>query len=247
MKKLALLLTLALPLAFASCGDEDDTVITLDQTSVNLDYGKTLKLKASEGGVTWGSSNEFVATVDNKGEITAKHIGSATITATKDGSTARCTVTVAPTNNFFNTYITWGSSKAAVKAAMSSDLTLLVDNENQLMYTNPAQAYPWYGFIFVDGSLDGSAVYFTDAQFDSEDFNGYLAQRYTKIGEYDGEGVLYVNAPTVSAASESAIVEYDGDEDVWTVTYQPVKNTKSQAVDIMIHRQLKALYKEAKH
>lgn len=46
--------------------------------------------------VTWKSSDEAVVTVDNTGKITAVEVGSADITATVDGVTAKCAVTVAP-------------------------------------------------------------------------------------------------------------------------------------------------------
>ncbi|MDE5843592.1 MAG: Ig-like domain-containing protein [Muribaculaceae bacterium] len=248
MKKFALMMALAFPLAFASCGDDnDETSISLDQTNITLDYGQTATLKASEKNVNWGSSNEYVAKVNDKGEITTEHVGTAIITATKDGSTARCTVTVYPTNTYFSTITTWGATVAQVQANVPAEWVLLTETaDGNLMYTQPAEAYPWYGFIFRNNGLAGSAMYFTDAQFDEYDFNGYLKQYYTKIENYDGEGVLYVNATSVANASESAIVEYDGDEDIWTVTYEPVSHTKAGLVDATIHHDAKALYKSVK-
>ena len=44
--------------------------------------------------VTWKSDNEGVAIVDNNGNVTAKAAGTATITATVDGKSASCKVTV---------------------------------------------------------------------------------------------------------------------------------------------------------
>lgn len=247
MKKFAMIMALALPLAFASCGDDnDEKVLTLDQTAVTLNYGQSQKVKASENGATWGSSNEFVATVNDKGEIQAKHVGTATISATKDGSTAKCVVTVNATNDNFATYTLWGATVAQVKANASSDLVLLTDTADALMYTNANNAYPWYGFIFKNSGLAGSSIYFPESIFDDYDFNGYLAQHYTKIGAYDGEGVLYVNANSVSEASESAIVDYDTDLDVYTVLYQPVSHTKANYVDATLLKDAKALYKAAK-
>lgn len=83
--------------------------ITLAKTA-NVELGKTLTLKptfnpsnATNKIVTWTSSDESVATVDNAGKVTPKKIGSTMITVTsQDGSKkATCTVTVvaASTNN----------------------------------------------------------------------------------------------------------------------------------------------------
>ena len=70
--------------------------------------GKTLILtptfnptNATNKIVTWSSSNESVATVDNAGKVTPKKVGSTIITVTsQDGNKkATCTVTVVETSN----------------------------------------------------------------------------------------------------------------------------------------------------
>ncbi|MBP5654952.1 MAG: S-layer homology domain-containing protein [Clostridiales bacterium] len=75
-----------------------DVVLTLNKDSVKVTCGKTTTLKAtvegSDSAVTWESSDKKVATVNSKGEITAKQAGQAAIKATVDGVTATCTVTV---------------------------------------------------------------------------------------------------------------------------------------------------------
>ena len=59
---------------------------------------KTFKLKAevegSDNPVTWESSDKSVATVSAKGKVTMKGLGTCTITATVDGISASCKVTV---------------------------------------------------------------------------------------------------------------------------------------------------------
>jgi hypothetical protein len=78
------------------------TGVTLDETEETVTYapGKTIQLTATvapEGAthsVTWSSDNETVATVDQKGLVTVKKAGSATITATVDGKSATYALTV---------------------------------------------------------------------------------------------------------------------------------------------------------
>ena len=79
--------------------------------TATVEMGKTLTLtptynptNATNKIITWSSSDETVATVDNTGKVTPKKIGSTIITATsQDGNKkATCTVTVAKegsTNN----------------------------------------------------------------------------------------------------------------------------------------------------
>ena len=77
--------------------------VTLDKTAETVENGKTLQLTATvnpdnadDKTVTWSSSNEDVATVDEDGLVTAVAKGEATITVTTTdgGKTATCKVTV---------------------------------------------------------------------------------------------------------------------------------------------------------
>ena len=87
------------------CGAEETkplaSSVTLDKTSVSIEKGKNITLKAIispddafDKTVTWSSTNSNVATVSD-GVVTAKSAGTAVIIAvTSNGKTATCTVTV---------------------------------------------------------------------------------------------------------------------------------------------------------
>lgn len=74
-------------------------VITLDKSKVTL-FKKglnkaILKAEVSSGeSISWSSSNSKVASVNKKGQVTAKKAGKAVITATVGNAKAECTVTV---------------------------------------------------------------------------------------------------------------------------------------------------------
>ena len=77
------------------------TSVTVNPTTLSLDVGKTSVLgatvkpdDATNKTVTWTSSDTNKATVDTKGCVTAKAEGTVTITATVDGKSATCTVTI---------------------------------------------------------------------------------------------------------------------------------------------------------
>ena len=87
--------------------DEGDPVavtdVALDKETISVEAGKTDQLKAtvspanaSNKAVSWTSSDETVATVDQNGLVTAVKEGTATITVTTEdgGKTAVCEVTV---------------------------------------------------------------------------------------------------------------------------------------------------------
>ena len=81
------------------------TGVTLNKTSLTLTIGETETLtatvspaNAADKSVTWSSSNTSVATVSSSGLITAKAVGTTTITVTTTdgGKKATCSVTVNP-------------------------------------------------------------------------------------------------------------------------------------------------------
>lgn len=70
--------------------------VKLNKTQMTIYVGssKTLKVKGTSEKVKWGSSKKSVAAVNNKGKVTAKKAGKATITAKVNKKTYRCKVMV---------------------------------------------------------------------------------------------------------------------------------------------------------
>lgn len=81
---------------------QKNTSIAFYTSEVHLTVGNVLYLYAvvtpenapSANSLTWASSNEGVASVDQSGRVEALSEGTAEITASADGVSARCTVTV---------------------------------------------------------------------------------------------------------------------------------------------------------
>lgn len=111
------ILMLTLSMGFISCSKDDKSVIkvtsiTLANTTTEVNIGGVVTLTATvtpddatDKIIIWASSNEKVATVDQKGNVKGVAAGKATITATaNDGSgvSANCTVTVKATIKTIN-------------------------------------------------------------------------------------------------------------------------------------------------
>jgi alpha-amylase len=104
MNRLTIFLLITLPLLFA-CTQEEQEVrvesVSINQSSVELEIGKTLQLNATVSPstatrkeITWSSSKSSVASVSSSGLVTAVSEGTTKITATADGKKGECTVTV---------------------------------------------------------------------------------------------------------------------------------------------------------
>lgn len=113
--------------------------ITLTKTKVEMLEGESFRLyatvypsNATNGTVTWTSSDNTVATVDGNGNVSLIAEGTATITATADGKTATCTVTVMPKTSgalTYNFYVDTAYVTKCDNSKIGSDGRVVIPNE----------------------------------------------------------------------------------------------------------------------
>src|SRR2546426_3763 len=111
--------------------------VTVNPASASVQVGQTVQLSATPRDangnplpgrtVTWASTNTTVATVNGQGLVTAKVVGSATITATSEGQSgsAAITVTAAPVAT-----VTVSPAAAAIQPAQTMQLTAITKDAN---------------------------------------------------------------------------------------------------------------------
>ncbi len=106
MKKLNLFAALAAILALVSCQKKEEESVTLNSVTltpseISITEGDSQSISVSVDPenytyetIAWKSSDENIASVSSEGVVTGKGVGSATITATIDGVSGSCKVTV---------------------------------------------------------------------------------------------------------------------------------------------------------
>lgn len=119
----------------------DVTGISLNKTTLTLTDRTPVPLvatiepsSASNKAVTWTSSNEVVASVDQEGNVTAKSAGETTITATSVDNTdikATCDVTV----NAYTVNLTQPESPKGITISASSNANVFAGDEVTLSYS----------------------------------------------------------------------------------------------------------------
>ena len=185
------------------------TGIELDQSEAEVEVGSKVQLTASilpagaTGTVTWESSAESVATVDENGKVTGVAAGNATITAKLGDFTATCAVTVVaatPKTGFVlfeddiveGDYIIHYSGKN-MKASIASNRLEYSEGtpENGLFPLDSAANIVWH--IAKNGSNDNYTIYNADA-------NKYAASTGTK--------------------NQAALVDSVTDKATWTIAKQ---------------------------
>lgn len=100
--------------------------VKISKSSVSLCIGETttLKVTGTSGKVTWSSSNKKVATVTNKGKVTGKKEGTATVTAKVSNKKYTCKVKVKALNPEAKRAVTLGLvSKNYLKQASKTATT----------------------------------------------------------------------------------------------------------------------------
>lgn len=131
-----------------STANKDGKTITLSQTALTLAVGKTSVLATTlsdglSGAITWGSSDDAVATVAANGKVTAVAGGVCKISAYLNGASAVCDVTVISGTIAFN-----GESTLEVGAELLIQPTVTSGLKDHTMnFAFPADKAAEYGAI----------------------------------------------------------------------------------------------------
>lgn len=225
MKKFFFYLAAMLPLfALTACGDDEET-IEIDPAAVVLNYDESKTLKASEKNCVWSSDDEFVATVDNNGKVTAMHVGETVIYAEKDGLIGGCRVKVEATNNnFTEPVLTWGLTTTATKKAVAAQNLGLgepeIDTDSDLGYTTNG-TFPMYVYSFVNNGLASASLSVTEEMDETKDLGEFLDQRYYMYSD-DDLNYYYIDAMRESDATLKIRYGFDLELDCVSVYYTPI-------------------------
>lgn len=109
---------------------------SISKSKINLEEGNTytLKVKNTKTTVKWSSSDKKIATVNSKGKVTAKKVGTATITAKVGNKKLKCKVTVVSTDYKKNIAISYLETDTSVIAILTNNNSVAISIKPDMIF-----------------------------------------------------------------------------------------------------------------
>ncbi len=174
-------LAMIVSIALSSCSkDDDETPLTISQTTLTMAHGDTLSITANQKS-TFTTADPFVATVTSDGKIEAKHVGQTIVTATAGGQSKVCEVTVKPTINLYKEPILdFDLTKDAIKAQETRPLE--EDRDSVLVYSDKKTYLMYYTFDQQTSKLKSATYGMPNISYaQSSVLTDFLIERYQPI------------------------------------------------------------------
>lgn len=203
--------------AFTDNSSQRDVInvesISLNKDNLTLEEGATEQLKATitpsdatYRTVTWTSSNDSVASVDNSGNVTAKSIGTAVITATtKDGKSAECVVTVKQKEIAIQ-YIYLDHGSLSMMKGRSVQITAYIGPDNTTFSKTVKWSSNNESVATVDSDGNVTAIAAGKATITAETVNGKTATCSVSVYENPITGITLSNSSITLKEGSSYII-----------------------------------------
>ncbi len=207
-------------LAMFSCKKQETSAYSANPTSITLHVGETTTVtadvygvKSAEGtpvsGVTWSSSDTYVADVDANGLVTAKKVGVAIVSGSfQNGKSVFCEIYVDGRSQLFNEPMIGKSMAEVISDVEMSGDSIVRTGENYIVVYDKLEVYKHSDYTFYGFGTKGCAL--VDIQGDAahdELIKTFVPERYDSKGEYfvNSSNVrIYTSTPYEYAAIYTA-------------------------------------------
>ena len=207
LMKRMLLLAVVAGIAAGTAGCKQQDAPKLDRQAVRLYVGDQVRITADRP-VAWSAADDFYAAIDADGTVTARHVGTTTVTATADSGSAVCTVEVQPRYDTFEEplYELCGQPLSVLKEAETREI--LEENDTSIFYKGerPYIAKVQYRFDKGEDPVVFYANIFIEKSY-KEEMRNFFFERY----EYDGSNDCFYNfrsIPPIMIAFDETEPEY---------------------------------------
>lgn len=213
--------------AFFGC--KKDNKITLSETSVTLHYGEHYAITATSNlPLNYQSDDEYYATVDNSGNVTAGFVGQTNINVFNEQDSKTFQVVVAPVSNLYpEPNINFGDSKSTLIARYGEPYYIEEDeeyNEVYYYYADYSEGAPIMVVCLDENNRVEGYDMFVDMN-DFEELDTFLSERYNYYGEMEGVYVFMNGLDEDSA--DMLVLCFAVDEEMLMVSYMSFTDEKA--------------------
>ena len=235
-----------LTLALISCSNGDVNSLVLNETNKYLSIGDSLQIgyikvesENKDYKVTWASSNDEIAFVDNKGLVVAKSEGQAVITATCRKESAICYINVV-TYSFRNASIFDTNNSSRFHLLLSGNTSMSDDSTEQknpfgvllvLDIVLPDDSVNIVGGNYSVGNEGTFAPYFYSGQKETDLTGSFLIRKATNDTLPIVGGNFFVSLPDQSYFIRGNLTT---EKENFSFMYEggiPLKNTQMEEVE----------------
>lgn len=221
-EKILMLLLIVIGVTFLqACSNEKEEPTNPIPEAKSILVGSSFSLGQSG---KWRTSNNFVASVDNAGNVSAEHVGECTISNGRQN----CKVTVKPKSNLIKEPITeWGISKSQLISKSGSDY---IKSGNSIGYKTNNSIAPITMYSFDNNDRLSSSLIIVDTNYTS-DLADFLIERYQPVA-VDGYDFYFTDGYTtqsITTAIGMSLYEYD--KNYWLVLYMPYGKSSRSTED----------------
>lgn len=214
MKKVLLTFcTFMCAMLFTSC---ENSKMKISPSYVTLHFEEEVGLTVidNQSRVTWATNDDFVASVNSNGIVTAEHVGTTTIIAKEGKNEAYCSVSVIPEYfTYSEPILDWGCSKQTI---ISKKGTPDDSQTDALTYVQSESKGIIEMYMFENGKLYGCGVGLK-LSYANTDVASFLLERYQLFGMQDGY-YFFGNAMNLEEVSLIVTLMID---DYILITYSP--------------------------
>jgi hypothetical protein len=204
----------------------------IDTENVSVHFDEKHQFTVTQGNVeinaksiTWSSSDQSVATIDENGLLSGKKIGTVTLTASSAGKFSfKSTVTVIPYSTLCQEpYFEDGASITTTKN--KEKRSLAGETATSLLFLGENAKVRNTVYIFKDGKMTSAALLFANTDALVQETAKFYKERYTYLGSennviFYGDGNALIIAISVEATLGFNAIYFKGNGKTLSLTPQ---------------------------
>lgn len=226
MKQIFPLLIIIFAACLFSC-TEKDISLTLDTNSVNMEFKNYYQLIANVTEAKYYSEDEYHATVDENGLITANRIGNTNIVVSSSKGSAKVKVIVRPCYNLYpEPCRDWTKTKSQI---ISQYGTPSSETSSGISYLTDSKIYPLIIYEFDQNNILKESSVTVNESYAST-LAKFLEERYAYSGIFSQTYIFYNEIKKESITMSVLLSKISGYK-LYLVRYVPYSATKSDLPD----------------